>query len=174
MTCDDFKVARLFLAVFPPVDVVEQLGELERPEVEGLRWTNREQWHITLRFFGEAEQGDVEDSLREFRGAAPTVLLGPASRWLGGRVLALPADGLDELAVEVRARTETIGQAPDRRKFTGHLTLARTRRRLHGAVVSQPFDAQFKAAELWLVSSQLHSDGARYTKLSHWPLGEGG
>ena len=167
-------MARLFLAVFPPVDVIEQLGELERPEVEGLRWTNREQWHITLRFFGEAEQGDVEDSLREFRGAASTVLLGPASRWLGGRVLALPADGLDELAAEVRARTETIGQAPDRRKFTGHLTLARTRRRLHGAVVSQPFDAQFKATGLWLVSSQLHSDGARYTKLSQWPLGERG
>ncbi len=167
-------MARLFLAVFPPVDVVERLGELERPEVEGLRWTNREQWHITLRFFGEAEQGDVEDSLRGFRGAASTVLLGPASRWLGRRVLALPADGLDELAAEVRARTETIGQAPGRRKFTGHLTLARTRRRLPGALVSQPFGAQFKATELWLVSSQLHSDGARYTKLSNWPLGEEG
>lgn len=165
---------RLFLAVFPPVDVIEQLGELERPEVEGLRWTNREQWHITLRFFGEAEQGDVEDSLREFRGSASSVLLGPASRWLGGRVLALPADGLDELAAEVRARTETIGQAPERRNFTGHLTLARARKRMPGAVVGLSFDARFKAAELWLVSSQLHSDGARYTKLSQWPLGERG
>ncbi len=174
MACDDFKVARLFLAVFPPVGVIERLGELERPEVEGLRWTNREQWHITLRFFGEAEQGDVEDSLQGFRGVASTVLLGPASRWLGTRVLALPADGLDDLAAEVRARTETIGQAPERRNFTGHLTLARTRKRSPGAVVSQSFDAQFKTTELWLVSSQLHSDGARYTKLSHWPLGEGG
>ena len=172
MACETIGVARLFLAVFPPVDVVERLGELERPEVEGLRWTKREQWHITLRFFGEAEQGNVEDSMQGLRGAATTVLLGPASRWLGGRVLALPADGLDELAAEVRARTETIGLAPGRRNFTGHLTLARTRRRLAGAVVGQPFDAQFKATELWLVSSKLHPDGARYTKLSHWPLGE--
>ncbi len=174
MTCDDLKVARLFLAVFPSVDVIERLGELERPEVEGLRWTNREQWHVTLRFLGEAEEGDVENSLRGFRGAASTVLLGPASRWLGGRVLALPADGLDELAAEVRSRTETIGQAAGRRNFTGHLTLARARRRLPGAVVGLAFEAQFRATELWLVSSQLHADGARYTKLSHWPLGEGG
>ncbi len=165
-------MARLFLAVFPPVDVVERLGELERPDVEGLRWTKREQWHITLRFFGEAEQGDVEDSMQGIRAAATTVLLGPASRWLGGRVLALPADGLDDLAAAVRARTETIGQAPGRRNFTGHLTLARTRKRLAGAVVGQPFDAQFRATELWLVSSQLDPDGARYTKLSHWPLEE--
>ena len=165
-------MARLFLAVFPPVDVVERLEGLERPDVEGLRWTKREQWHITLRFFGEAEQGNVEDSMQGLRGAATTVLLGPASRWLGGRVLALPADGLDDLAAEVRTRTETIGQAPGRRNFTGHLTLARTRKRLAGAVVGLPFDAQFKATELWLVSSQLHPDGARYTKLSHWPLGE--
>ena len=165
---------RLFLAVFPPVEVVGLLGGLERPEVEGLRWTGPEQWHITLRFFGEAEQGDVEDSMQGLRGAAATVLLGPASRWLGGRVLALPADGLDELAAEVRARSETVGQAPERRNFTGRLTLARTRKRMPGAVVGQPFDAQFKATEIWLVSSHLHSDGARYTKLSHWPLGEGG
>ncbi len=163
---------RLFLAVFPPDDVVERLGELERPDVEGLRWTKSEQWHITLRFFGEAEQGDVEDSMQGIRAAATTVLLGPASRWLGGRVLALPADGLDDLAAKVRARTQTIGQAPGRRNFTGHLTLARTRKRLAGAVVGQPFDAQFRATELWLVSSQLHPDGARYTKLSHWPLEE--
>jgi 2'-5' RNA ligase len=166
-------VPRLFLAVFPPDDVVERLDELERPEVEGLRWTRREQWHVTLRFFGEAEQADVEESLRGFQGSTSTVLLGPASRWLGARVLALPADGLDELAAEVRALTEAIGQAPERRNFTGHLTLARTRRRLPGGVVGLLFDARFRATELWLVSSQLHSSGARYTKLSNWPFEDG-
>ena len=165
---------RLFLAVFPPVEVMELLGELEWAEVEGLRWTGREQWHITLRFLGEAEQIEVEDSLREFRGSVASVRLGPVSRRPGARGLVLPADGLSELAAEVRARTEGIGQPLERRDFTGHLTLARARKRVPGPVVGLPFDAQFQATELWLVSSQLHRDGARYTRLTQWPLAEQG
>ncbi len=162
----------MFLAVFPPMEVVELLGGLERPEVEGLRWTVPEQWHITLRFFGETEQGEVEDILRGFRGSASTVRLGPASRRLGSRALVLPAEGLGELATEVRVRTQTIGQPPDRREFTGHLTLARARKRVPSRVVGLPFEAEFLATEMWLVSSQLHSEGARYTRLTHWLLAE--
>ncbi|MCQ3811020.1 MAG: RNA 2',3'-cyclic phosphodiesterase [Acidimicrobiia bacterium] len=163
-------MARLFLAVFPPVDVVDRLSELERAEIGGLRWTGREQWHITLRFLGEAEQGEVEDSLRGFQGSATTVRLGPASRRLGGRVLVLSSEGLGELAAEVRTRTEDIGQPPERRDFTEHLTLARARKRVPGTAVGLLFEAEFLATELWLVSSQLHPDGARYTRLSRWPL----
>ena len=163
-------MARLFLAVFPPADVIGRLSDLERPEIDGLRWTGREQWHITLRFLGEADQGDVEDSLRGFQGSSSTVRLGPASRRLGSRVLVLPAGELGGLAAEVRARTEDIGQPPERRDFIGHLTLARARKRVPGAAVGLPFEAEFQATELWLVSSQLHPDGARYTRLSHWPL----
>ena len=161
---------RLFLAVFPPADVIERLGEMERPEVEGVRWTKREQWHITLRFLGEAEQRDVEGSLRGFRGSVASVRLGPVSKRLGARVLVLPAAGLGELAAEVRNLTADIGQPPDRRDFTGHLTLARARKRVPGAVVGLPFEAEFRATELWLVASELHPGGARYTRLSHWPL----
>ena len=163
-------MARLFLAVFPPIAVIGRLGELERAEIEGLRWTGREQWHITLRFLGEAEQGEVEDSLQGLGRSASTVRLGPATRRLGGRVLVLSADGLGELAAEVRSRTEGIGQPPERRDFTGHLTLARARKQVPGATVGLPFEAEFQATELWLVSSKLHPDGARYTRLSHWPL----
>ena len=123
-------MARLFLAVFPPTDVIDRLDGLERPAVDGLRWTGRAQWHVTLRFLGEVESGEVKGSLRGFQGSASTVQLGPASRRLGSRVLVLPADGLGQLAAEVRARTEGIGQPPDRRGFTGHLTLARARKRI--------------------------------------------
>lgn len=161
---------RLFLAVFPPTDVVERLGELERPEVEGVRWTKREQWHITLRFLGEAEQRDVEGSLRGFRGPAASVRLGPVSRRLGARALVLPAAGLGEMAAEVRTLTEGIGQPPGRREFTGHLTLARARKRIPATVVGLSFEAEFLATEVWLVSSDLRPEGARYTRLRRWPL----
>ncbi len=112
----------------------------------------------------------MEDCLWGFRGSACAVRLGPASRRLGGRVLVLLAEGLGELAAEVRTLTEDIGQPPERRDFTGHLTLARARKRVPGTVVGMPFEAEFQASELWLVSSELHPDGARYTRLSHWRL----
>ena len=163
-------MARLFLAVFPPPEVIHRLGEMERPAVEGVRWTTTEQWHITLRFLGDAEPEQVEDSLRGYRGSGCAVRLGPAGKKLGPRVLVLPAAGLDELADEVRTRTKSIGQPPVRRGFTGHLTLARARKQVPGAVVGQPFVAEFQASGLWLVSSQLASDGARYTRLANWPL----
>ena len=161
---------RLFLAVFPPLEVVDRLAELERPEIDGLRWTRRDQWHITLRFMGEAEPQEVESSLRGFQGSASTVRLGPASRRLGSRALVLPAAGLDQLAVELQTRTESIGQPPDRRPFTGHLTLARARKRVPNTVVGQSFAEEFRTTQVWLVESQLHPDGARYTQLSQWPL----
>ena len=161
---------RLFLAVFPPLEVVDRLAEMERPEIDGLRWTGRDQWHITLRFLGEAEPQEVEASLQGFQGSASAVRLGPASRRLGSRALVLPASGLDDLAAAVQARTESIGQPPDRRRFTGHLTLARARMRVPGTVVGLPLDARFPATELWSVASQLHPDGARYTRLTAWQL----
>ena len=114
--------------------------------MEGLRWTTSEQRHITLRFLGEVEPEEVGDGLRGFRGSATTVSLGPASKRLGSRVLALPEAGTDELAAEVRTRTESIGQPPDRRRFTGHLTLAQSRKQMPGAVVGQPFAAEFRAS----------------------------
>ena len=165
---------RLFLAVFPPVEVMDLLGGLERPEVDGLRWTKREQWHITLRFLGEAETEEVEDSLRGFHWLASAVRLGPASKRLGSRALVLPAAGLNELAAEVQARTGSVGNPPDRRRFTGHLTLARARKPIPNTVARQPFAAEFRAAQFWLVESELHPEGARYNRLTAWELAEPG
>ena len=41
---------RLFVAVWPPDDVLDRLAVLPRPEVDGLRWTDQDHWHVTLRF----------------------------------------------------------------------------------------------------------------------------
>ncbi len=70
----------------------------------------------------------------------------------------------------MRNLTADIGQPPGKREFTGHLTLARARKWVPGTVVGQPFEDEFQATEFWLVSSELHPDGARYTRLSHWSL----
>ncbi|MEA2686121.1 MAG: hypothetical protein QOE93_1316, partial [Actinomycetota bacterium] len=47
--------ARLFVAVWPPAPLLDAVAALDRPAVPGLRWTGREQWHVTLRFLGAVE-----------------------------------------------------------------------------------------------------------------------
>ena len=46
---------RLFVAAWPPPEVVASLAALPRPDVAGLRWTRPDQWHVTLRFLGHVE-----------------------------------------------------------------------------------------------------------------------
>jgi 2'-5' RNA ligase len=51
---------RLFVAVWPPNDVVDVLADLPRPDVAGVRWTTQGQWHVTLRFLGQVAADDVD------------------------------------------------------------------------------------------------------------------
>jgi hypothetical protein len=83
-----------------------------------------ESWHITLRFLGEARPDDVRAAMEGWSMPAATVRLGPAVDVLAERALVLPAAGLDHIATEVAERTAHLGEPP-RKRFTGHLTLAR-------------------------------------------------
>jgi len=132
---------RLFIAVWPPPEVVDVLRTLERPTIPGLRWTTPDQWHVTLRFIGDADPPDV--------GPLPTidaeVTLGPATARLGRRILMVPVHGLDDVA----------GPTP-------HLTLARAKRAIPPALVGRPLTARWHADGATLVASETHPDGARY------------
>ncbi len=146
---------RLFLAVWPPPEIAEQLAGLTRPGWVGVRWTSESQWHVTLRFFGSVPGSEdprfaISRSLADLGGvqrkttscqavmprAVPELPAGlPAAciEWraevLGSHVLALPVTGLDKLAGAVRLATASIGMA-ETRPFRGHLTLARSKRPL--------------------------------------------
>lgn len=170
---------RLFVAVWPTADVVDRLTGLSRPEVAGVRWTTREQWHVTLRFMGQVADADVDAATDAFGridvgdAGAVSAEMGPASACFGRGILQVPVRGLDELARVTVEATADIGQAPDDRPFHGHVTLARARgrrgdvRRLRGI----PLSASWEVAELTLVASTPHRDGSRYEVVSTLPLG---
>src|SRR6478735_2799993 len=123
-------MARLFVAVWPPPAVIQQLKALVRPELPNLRWTGPPQWHVTLRFMGSVD--DVDAAVAAFDGieSAPVVAtFGPKIGRFGDRVLHVSVDGLTELAAAVARATADIGEPPDPRPFHGHLTLARSRGR---------------------------------------------
>jgi 2'-5' RNA ligase len=164
---------RLFVGVRPPDDVLDLIAELPRRAQTGLRWTTRDQWHVTLRFLGEIEDPtavvEALESADPARLVACEATVGPLVETLSRQVVALPVAGLDDLAAAVVEATGRLGRPPEDRPFRGHLTLARlspsargSARRLAGEIVGCPVSARFAVSDVWLVRSHLGRAGARY------------
>jgi 2'-5' RNA ligase len=176
---------RLFVAVWPPEAILDQFAALPRPVVASpqpgsgpiLRWTTRDQWHVTLLFLGEVADGGLVDAVTsaigELEGSgAVDALLGPATAWFPGRrVLQVPVSGLESLNERVRVALRPVGvlrNADRHESFHGHLTMARVRAksRVRGPVADDlsgmPISATWRVTSLNLVSSTLHPQGSRY------------
>jgi 2'-5' RNA ligase len=166
---------RLFVAVWPPQEVLDRIAALDRPEVPGLRWTTRDQWHVTLRFLGEvSDVQPVAQALDALSRLSPAeVCLGPATGRFGQRILHVPVEGLEAAARAVVQATAHLGRPPDDRPFSGHLTLARVAkganvdlRPLTGVHLS----GSWVVEDVCLVESRLSSKGASYHVLDRFPL----
>jgi 2'-5' RNA ligase len=183
----------LFVAVVPPVEVVEHLGAFVEPRREhpddGLRWAAEENWHLTLAFLGEVPERKTEDLEARLERAAhkraPMTL-----RLAGGgafpnaaeaRVLYTAVHGdrteLSRLATGARAAANKAGIEVAGRKFTPHLTLARLRRPLDVTKWLRIFDGyagpEWTADRIELISSRLGQGpdrGAAYDTVGEWPL----
>lgn len=162
-------MARLFVAVWPPPDVLDALERFDRPVSAGTRWTTREQWHVTLRFVGRADPAAAAAALGAIAAPCASAEIGPTVVELGPVVVA-PVAGLDELAAAVRTATAEIGEPPDPRPFSGHLTLARGKELERCPMIGASVEGRFTVTEIALVASETHPDGARYTDVARFPL----
>ena len=161
-------MSRLFVAAWPTPEAVEVLCGVARPADQDVRWVPKSNWHITLRFFGDADPAEVGERLSEVTLPRPLARLGPTIEQLGRRQVVVPVEGVDALAEVVRSATGGIGQ-PDRHRFHGHLTIARLGSGADPSVLGTPFRAEFEVAEIAVVASDLRPDGAVYTTLAHFP-----
>jgi 2'-5' RNA ligase len=162
-------VHRLFVAAWPPADVVADLERLPRAPSPGVRWVRPEHWHVTLRFLGDAEPERVAARLRATRLPRSEAVLGPVVSRIGRSTVALPTAGLDALAAAVVSATADLGTPPDPRPFRGHLTLARLRHRAACGVAGARLTARFAVDEVVLIDSTLGADGPTYAVVTRVP-----
>jgi RNA 2',3'-cyclic 3'-phosphodiesterase len=177
---------RLFVALIPPAAVLDEIAaEIDRlrSTAPDLRWSRRDQWHVTLAFLGEvAERRTVELAERLGRAAHRHEVLdlsfsggGHFSHsilWAGVRG---DRDHLRTLAASVAAAARRAGIDLADRPYRPHLTLARSRAR--GGVDLRPLvesvadfaGTTWTAEAIHLIQSRLGANPT-YTTLGSWPL----
>ena len=162
---------RLFVAVWPPAEVLDLIEGLPRPERPGVRWTRRDQWHVTLRFLGPVDDpAPVVEALQAMEAEATEAVLGPAVTRLGRGVVCVDVAGLEAVAAAVVDATARFGKPPDRRPFHGHLTLARLKGVGSSGLLDEEAAARWPVEDVHLVESNLHPKGARYESVAVVPL----
>lgn len=124
---------RLFVALELPESVRDRLALLSGG-VPGARWTERENFHLTLRFIGEVENGllgEIDGALSEVSAPAFDIVLDGIGRFGTGsrsRVLWTGVERNEALAhlnQKVESALVRIGLPPEERRYSPHVTLAR-------------------------------------------------
>ena len=186
---------RLFVAVLPPVEVLDQLEAMLEPRrVSGaggeLRWTDRHQWHVTLAFFGDVPERRLDDLTEALAasvsGRDPVALRlagagtfpNPyAARVLWAGVQQVVGD-LEAVAHGIRSSASSVGASPDGATFDPHLTLARFDRPTEATrwirALSGLETAEWVLGDIALVESHLGKGRGRRPRhevLAEMPLG---
>jgi 2'-5' RNA ligase len=189
---------RMFVALVPPTEALEDLGEFLRPRQEGeeqaqggFRWTTVEQWHVTLAFMPVVPERALDDLLARLERAAARRTPFPVSLAGGGafpnaaraKILyaaldVADAEELRRLKTGARAAANKSGAEADGGRFHPHVTLARIRRPLDATrwirVLESYRGPSWTASEISLVQSYLGEgprNRPRYEVIESFPLG---
>ncbi len=176
-------MARLFSAIELPREIAQDL-EMMRGGIEGARWIDRENYHITLSFFGEVTNGAVRDlhdaldsvsvypfSLR-LEGVGQFGKSRPHSVWAGVR----PSPQLGNLQAIQDRLARRAGIPTENRKYTPHVTIARVRGARPEDVERYVADhsgyrsAEFPVPRFVLLSSRPSRGGGPYATEEVFPL----
>jgi RNA 2',3'-cyclic 3'-phosphodiesterase len=176
---------RLFSGIEIPVAVARKLT-LVRAGLNGARWIDRENYHVTLRFLGDVDGtrardfalilGDIVaspfelrlDTLGSFGGRKPRAIFAAVT----------PSNALKSLQRAHERAARAAGLPPERRNYTPHVTVARLRGasptsvatylQRHGGFSSEPFEV----TRFVLFSSRASVGGGPYVVEAAYPLEE--
>lgn len=186
---------RCFAALVPPLPVIEDLDafcESRRLALPELRWTDTAAWHVTLAFFPDVAEGDIEEV--ESRLAEAASRRRPMDLHLeGGGVFPDAAEAkvlwagvaagprtlaeLDRLSAGCRNGAAVAGTVVQGGRFTPHVTLARFGRPKDSSGLLEVFDTYsgppWHAETVHLIESHLGEGPRRrprYETLAEFPL----
>jgi len=175
---------RLFTGLEIPSDLATDLAMM-RGGLCGARWIDVENYHMTLRFIGDIDDAtarEVHSSLEQIRRRPFTVTLEGLSSFGGAKPRAIvakakPGTDLVELQAQQERLLRRIGIAPEPRKFTPHVTLARLRAASCMGVAEYLstrgffLSRRFEARRFVLFSSRASTGGGPYVIEAAYPLG---
>jgi len=175
---------RLFVGIALPTDLRNRLAVVSSG-LPGARWIDRENLHMTLCFMGQVDDPMVDDidlALSTVRGPAfdfsisgiATFGRGHQVHTLWAKVEADPA--LQALQAKIETAMRNLGLPIEGRKFTPHITLARTKRaqsskiaewlQTGGGLIAGPV----RVDSFVLFRSHLGSGAAHYEVLREYDL----
>ncbi len=172
---------RLFVALRPPALQRAELIDM-MTGIQGARWQDDDQLHLTLRFIGEVNRPqahDIADRLRQVRFSPFEIALNGLGIFdRRGRIDSLwaaaePREPLERLHQKVERACTSAGLSPESRACLPHVTLARFGREAvgvdtflarHAGLKVEPFTATW----FGLFESELGRSGATYHLLERY------
>jgi 2'-5' RNA ligase len=174
---------RLFVALRPPRPMREALlAAMGR--VEGARWQDDDQLHLTLAFIGEVDRHVAEDAAAVL-GSVSHPPFGLKLDGIGsfdrkGRIDSIwagvsPHDRVSSLHSAVSRALMRVGIYPEQRAFLPHITLARFSFG-QGAMAGLPMERLWPPPieacfdHFLLYESELGASGPTYSAINRYPL----
>jgi 2'-5' RNA ligase len=176
---------RIFTALEIPASVGQQLSFL-RGGLPGARWIDPENYHMTLRFIGDVDvhvANEIASILARVERDPFELRLEGLSAF-GGRkpravvANAVPVPDLMELQAEQDRLIQRVGLEPEGRKYTPHVTLARTRESSSREVADYLNERasfrsmSFNVTRFVLMSSRASVGGGPYVVEEAYTLGD--
>lgn len=186
---------RTFFSLELPEDVKDQIKSASQ-SIQGpayVKWVSRENLHITLKFLGEVDRGQIPEIKERAEGTASrsepfTVNINrlggfpnnsfPKVIWLGS---SSPPDQIFRLHEDLEESLFGLGFEKEDRDYVPHITLGRTKEddakkieQLGENMVGLDFDSSWRVLveEITLMKSELKSEGPVYTPLFRVDLGD--
>jgi 2'-5' RNA ligase len=172
---------RLFVGIALPPELKLQLSLLAAG-VPGARWVDPGNYHLTLRFIGEVDEGqaaDIDTALVPIRAPRFDVSLARVGHF-GLRMLWVGIErnpALQHLHEKIESALSRLGYPPEERRYTPHVTLARLKgtheRKLQTYLSEHALfhAAPFSVERFSLVASYLTKSGAIYEDQADYKLG---
>lgn len=180
---------RLFAALPLSAVATERLSRFRLRQSaprDGLRWSETEQWHVTLEFFGEVGPEQVNcliETLQNVMLEAPELRMESFGSFDSKGILfaeVVDTTSLRALHEQCQRVWGICGMARKDRAFRPHITVARTKNKAGTATLkrlTQPDLPSFGPAVCWLppeilfLESVLRPQGSEYRVVARVPFG---